>query len=279
MLNIPSVLIEAVIKQVKHQYQLNYGLLEPEYASILEWSGNLAIELIANSDALYHNVDHTIMVTLAGQQILRGKHLRDGGIEPDDWLHFIIALLFHDIGYVRGICSSDRENVYDTGVNGEMIELPPGSTDAALTPFHVDRGKLFIYERFENRQYIKADKIAGYIEMTRFPVPDKPEYQDTKNLPGLLRAADFIGQLGDPNYLRKTPALFYEFQETGLNAKNGYTSPDDMRKRYARFFWDVVNPYIKDAMQYLSLTQEGKQWMANLYSHVFSIEHLHMLRI
>jgi len=34
------------------------------------------MENIANSDAPYHDMNHTIMVTLVGQEILRGKHTR-----------------------------------------------------------------------------------------------------------------------------------------------------------------------------------------------------------
>ena len=60
------------------------------------------MEIIANSDAPYHNAEHTMMVTLVGQEILRGKHIREGGVTPRDWLHFISSLLCHDIGYVRG---------------------------------------------------------------------------------------------------------------------------------------------------------------------------------
>ena len=50
---------------------------------------------------LYHNIDHTIMVTLAGQEILRGKQLNEGQLGPDDWLTYTLATLFHDIGYVK----------------------------------------------------------------------------------------------------------------------------------------------------------------------------------
>ena len=109
--------------------------------------------------------------------------------------------------------------------------------------------------------------------MTRFPPPDNLKYSDTKGLAGLTRAADFIGQLGDPDYLRKIPALFYEFEQFDGNEKIGYKSPDDMRKGYAGFFWNVVSPYIQDAIQYLEVTQDGKQWVANLHSHVFEVEH------
>ena len=89
----------------------------------------------------------------------------------------------------------------------------------------------------------------------------------------MLRAADLIGQLADINYLRKTSALFMEFHETGVNEKLGYQSSDDLRAAYPSFFWEAVQPYIGDALKYLRVTQEGKQWIANLYAHVFSLEH------
>jgi hypothetical protein len=44
----------------------------------------------------------------------------------------------------------------------------------------------------------------------------------------LVRAADLIGQLGDPHYLRKVNALYYEFEEVGMNRQLGYTSPADL---------------------------------------------------
>ena len=157
-----------------------------------------------------------------------------------------------------------------------MVELPISGTDAVLSPYHVDRSKTFVRERFA--QSIVADidteLIASYIEMTRFPAPIKNEfYGDTTNYRGLVRAADFIGQLGDPNYLRKIPALYYEFEEIGLNRELGYDTPDDMRRGYSRFYWSAIQPHIKDALRYLRVTQEGKQWIANLHSHVFEIEH------
>ena len=115
--------------------------------------------------------------------------------------------------------------------------------------------------------------IATNIERTRFPIPDGSDHQGTADYPGLVRAADLIGQLADPGYLRKVPALYYEFEETGTNAKFGYTSPADLRTDYPSFFWATILPYIQDGLRYLSVTQAGKQWIANLYAHVFSLEH------
>ena len=51
-------------------------------------------------------------------------------------------------------------------------------------------------------------------------------------LGSLLRAADLIGQLGDPHYLRKSNALYCEFEEIGLNKQLGYASPADIVDKY-----------------------------------------------
>jgi len=275
MLNPQRIMIEHFVEELENAYQRNYGITDPPYGEIVAWTGRLSLENIANSDILYHDVDHTMMVTLAGQAILQGKHLCEGGVTPRDWLHFMMALLCHDIGYVKGICRNDKNGVFATGNDGQVVTIPQEGTDAALTPYHVDRSKLFVRERFGKQllRDIDAELIVSFIEMTRFPVPDDDFYKDTKGYPGLVRAADLIGQLGDPNYLRRIPALFYEFEELGANTKLGYKNPGDMRRSYARFYWNVISPYIQDALRYLRVTQEGKQWIANLHSHVFEIEH------
>ena len=274
MFNATEILISDFVEKLRTGYHRTYGGLKPDYEDIIAWAGSMALENIANSDALYHNVEHTILVTLVGQEILRGKHIREGGVTCETWLHFIISLACHDIGYVKGVCRDDRdrEGIYATGKNGEVVHLPPGSTDASLTPYHVDRGKLFIEERFGNNKLIDAEIIKRNIELTRFPVPKEEDHQDTKNFPGLLRAADLIGQLSDSRYLKKISALFYEFEETGQNKYLGYSHPGDLRHNYPKFYWNVVHPYVQDGLRYLSLTQEGKQIIANLYSNVFVVE-------
>lgn len=273
MFNPTELLIDMIVERLQQAYRRTYGSLESSYAGIIGWAGRMALENIANSDALYHNVEHTIMVTLVGQEILKGKHLREGGVSPGDWLHFVISLLCHDIGYVRGVCRDDRNDVCTTGFEGQTVTLGAGATDAALTPYHVDRGKLFIRERFGDNAVIDAEIITANIELTRFPVPDDSDHQDTAGYPGLLRAADLIGQLADPKHMYKFAALFYEFAETGINDKLGYTSPGDLRNQYPTFYWSVVNRYIQDGLRHLRVTQEGKQWIANLYAHVFRVEH------
>ena len=275
MFNPTQIIIEAFVSELSIMYERIYSLLEPNYPGIIGFVARLALENIANSDAAYHDVNHTIMVTLVGQEILRGRHISEGGVTPRDWLHFIVSLLCHDIGYVRGICAGDRDGRYVINARGDTIALPTGATDAAMTPYHVERSKLFVHERFGRAALAHIDnrEIEANIEHTRFPVPEDEVHAPTNDFPGLLRAADLIGQLADVNYLRKTPALFSEFRETGASEKLGYTSAADLRAAYPAFFWQVVRPYIDSALSYLRVTQEGKLWIANLYANVFSTEH------
>jgi hypothetical protein len=277
MINLRKLMIDAVVEELRKAYRRTYGDMEPSFGSIITWSGRLALENIANSDALYHDLEHTIMVTLVGQSILEGKHLYEGGVTPRDWMHVTVALLCHDIGYVRGVCRLDRGGVYATGIGDETVALPPRSTDAALTRYHVDRSKQFVWERFGGELLpntgLDPATLAAYIEMTRFPAPNDERYRDTRGYGGLVRAADYIGQLGDPEYMRKSPALFYEFEEIGANERHGYKQPGDLRASFPGFYWGVVSPYIQDALVYLRQTQEGKEWIDRLYALVFAAEH------
>ena len=89
---------------------------------------------------------------------------------------------------------------------------------------------------------------------------------------GLLRAADLIGQLGDPHYIRKANALYHEFEEAGLNRQLGYESPADLVHKYPQFYWNCVSPYVQTAIRYLNVTADGRQWVANLHANVFFAE-------
>jgi hypothetical protein len=275
MFNPTQIVIGAFIGELRGMYERTYGMLEPSYPGIISFVAQLALENIANSDAAYHDVNHTIMVTLVGQEILRGRHISVGGVTPREWLYFIVSLLCHDIGYVRGICRDDGAGQYVTNMTGDRVSLPDGATDAAMTPYHVARSKLFVRERFGKVALSHLDtlEIEANIEHTRFPVPKDELHAATDDFPGLLRAADLIGQLADINYLRKTAALFNEFRETGMNDMLKYKSAADLCENYPNFFWQQVRPYIGDALRYLRVTQDGQLWIAILYANVFSAEH------
>jgi hypothetical protein len=272
MLNTTDLQTAAFVRELQDGYRRTWGGLRPEYPEILAWAGNMALEVIAGSDALYHDVEHTMLVTLVGQEMLRGKHIREGGLTTEDWLHAVVALVCHDIGYVKGVCRADRGLVCSTGRDGQTVTLEPGSTDAALTPWHVDRGKLFVEERFASTP-IDVELVKRFIEPTRFPVPDATDQREETGLAAVVRAADLVGQLSDPRYLQKIPALFYEFQETGVADRLGYRNPGDLRRNYPSFYWTHVHPCVARELDYLGTTQRGQQMRASLYANVFLVEH------
>jgi hypothetical protein len=272
MLNPTSLLADALGRNLAETYRRIYGEQEPQVPAALDEAARLVIERIASSDALYHDCQHTALVTLCAQDILRGRRL-ERVVTPRDWGHTILAALNHDIGYIRGICPGDSEERFVIDTAGNTVIPPRGASDAFLTPYHVERGKIMVRHRFAAVPYLDAERIAAAIELTRFPVPDDADHAATDTEAGLVRAADLIGQLGDPLYPRKLNALFHEFAETGVNDKLGYQTPADMVDHYPQFFWSKVERYIGDALRYLDMTMEGKQWTATLYSHIFAIEH------
>src|SRR6516164_692266 len=157
MFNPTQGVITAFIRELREMYDRNYGTLEPGFQGVISFVGQLALENLATSDAPYHDVNHTIMVTLVGQEILRGRHISVGGVTPRDWLYFIISLLSHDIGYVRGICRGDGNGSYVINLAGDKVTLPEGATDASMAPYHVARSKLFVRERAAKARLIHLD--------------------------------------------------------------------------------------------------------------------------
>ena len=272
MITVPELAAEALASflasDMDHRSDARLNKLVPATA-------RLALECIGNSDALYHNVEHTMLVTLVGHEIMKGRALLAPTL-PSDYAHLIVACLMHDIGYVRGILKGDGPDGCVIDASGRKAKLPHGSSDAALFPYHVDRSKLFVMDYIATSSVLDAARIARAIEFTRFPAA--AHVHDTEDEEGsLLRAADLIGQLGDPHYLRKANALYSEFDEVGMNKQFGYHSPADLVESYSQFYWNNVSPHIQLALRYLNLTSRGRQWVANLYSNVFRAErHLHL---
>jgi hypothetical protein len=241
-----------------------------DYAERIGSAARSIIECLARSDALYHNYEHTLQVTMVGRDILHGMMVHQR-LEPEDYGHLIAACLLHDIGYVRGVLSGDTETEFIIDAEGTKISLPRGASDAALAPYHVDRSKIFVFERFEKSPILDTARVAAAIEMTRFPVPEDRE-EACGLEPRLVQAADLIGQLGDPLYSRKANALYWEFEEIGTNRQLGYSSPADIVEKYPAFFWDSVSVHLDDGIKYLNMTAAGRQWIANLHHHVLCAE-------
>jgi hypothetical protein len=271
MMTVPELAADALGEFLSTYMRRRFGAASERLVETVPSIARIALECIGNSDALYHNVEHTMLVTLAGRDIILGRALL-APTNPNDYAHLIVECLLHDIGYVRGILEGDSENRFVVDAKGGTVSLPRGASDAALAAHHVDRSILFVLDRIGAFEVFDAERIARGIEFTRFPYSplQEDEVSDEEGL--LLRAADLIGQLGDPHYLRKANALYFEFEEAGVNRQLGYASPADLVDLYPQFYWNSVRPRLETAIRYLNVTSSGRQWIANLYSNVFRAE-------
>jgi hypothetical protein len=268
MLTLPGLAADALEKFLGTYMRRQFGSVQTRLSERVPGAARIALECIGNSDALYHNVEHTFLVTLAGHAILRGRSLH-AHVTEEDYAHVIIACLAHDIGYVRGLFKEDGATGFLIDADGHRVTLSRGSSDAALMPYHVDRSKLYVMRRLEESGPLDRKRIAAAIEGTRFPALPGQEFGEEASI---VRAADLIGQLGDPNYIRKANALYHEFEEVGINRQLGYDSPADIINRYPQFYWESVAPHIQTEIRYLNMTAIGRQWIANLYANVFRAE-------
>ncbi|WP_024510219.1 metal-dependent phosphohydrolase [Bradyrhizobium sp. ARR65] len=268
MITLPELAVGALEEFLRRFMQSRFGSSQAHFLDLVPGAARLALECIGNSDALYHNVEHTLLVTLAGHDILRGRSAYTD-VSADDYAHVIIACLAHDIGYVRGLFEEDGEDGFLIDETGGKVTLPRGASDAGLMPYHVDRSKLYVMRRIDGLPALDKQRIADAIEGTRFPPSEGQQYDEEASI---VRAADFIGQLGDPNYIRKANALYHEFEEVGINRQLGYESPADIVHRYPQFYWNSVAPHIQTEIGYLNKTSSGRQWIANLYANVFRAE-------
>src|SRR6476469_1138649 len=163
MITIPQLTAHALGSVLAQETKDLFGSSPSGLTKLVPFAARLTLECIGNGDALYHNIDHTMLVTLVGHDILVGRALQRT-TTVSDYANFILACLTHDIGYVRGVVQGDEDDAYVADTSGG----------------------------------VDATRIARAIEYTRCPYIDTPKV-DTDDLNeeegSLLRAADLIGQL------------------------------------------------------------------------------------
>jgi hypothetical protein len=66
MMTVPELAAEALGTFLAADMNHRFGSSHARLAEVVPSLARLALECIGNSDALYHNVEHTMLVTLAG---------------------------------------------------------------------------------------------------------------------------------------------------------------------------------------------------------------------
>src|SRR5258707_11884725 len=146
MITLPELAAEALGSFLASDMKNRFGASHARLAELIPFAARLTLECIGNSDALYHNVEHTMLVTLAGHDIFKGRALLKPST-PTDYSNFIVACLTHDIGYVRGVIKGDRDDGYAVDGTVRKVSFPLRSSDPSRAPYHVERSILFVLDR------------------------------------------------------------------------------------------------------------------------------------
>jgi len=194
-------------------------------------------------DTPYHDLQHTLDVTLAMARLISGHESRrpkTGQIGAFGALLGLISALLHDAGYIRK--RMDRHHA-----NG-----------AEYTRRHVSRSGRFMAEYLPTLGLDKAVRTcARLIHFTGYEMlaPEIPlEGPKLRLLGKMLGAADLMAQMSDRCYLEKCrDRLYPEFQAAGMLARHApggsYLSPEELIFRTPMFFEHAMHERLDDVLK------------------------------
>ena len=189
-------------------------------------------------DTIYHDMQHSLDVTLAMGRILGGQELAAPDEEkmgPDLFLVGIVSALFHDSGYIR-------KTTEDNLANG-----------AQYTKSHVTRSARFIKSYMPivglDSHINDAIQLVHYTGYERDL--DALDFSDSRYriLGQLLGTADLVAQMADRCYLEKCrDRLYSEFVLGGLaiseeddgTTQIAFQSGEDLLKKTPLFYENVT---------------------------------------
>jgi hypothetical protein len=92
MRTITAIAGKSLGKYLAKDFRQIFGSAQQDRAERLSSLAQSTMECLGRSDALYHNLEHTMLVTMVGRDILRGRTLTER-IEAADYDHLIVACL------------------------------------------------------------------------------------------------------------------------------------------------------------------------------------------
>jgi len=193
-------------------------------------------------DTLYHDVRHTLDMTLAMARLVDGHDRTQPGSEQlgarRAVLGVVIALL-HDSGYMRRVSESGVEN------------------GAVFTKIHVSRSADFLLRYLPTIGFAPEAELASrLVHFTGYEMDvDDIKTSDAKDrrLGYMVGTADLIGQMSDRMYLEKCREFLYQEFVLGSIAREKlpdgreivrYASPEDLIYKTPGFYEYVARDRI-----------------------------------
>ena len=266
-----DMVIDAFVGFALESHAAAFPAADPSHARAMERALRMALPRIATGTSLYHNLDHTITVVQVGQDLLRGRIIRDGDISSEDWVHVVSGLACLFVGFCQGAVRGDNGQCRVVDTLGATITLARGVSDGGLWVHYVERSKLFVRERFSTDPVLSAGRLVELIEAARFPPLGDDLHSDGSC--SIMLSSHLIGGLASPRFRKKLTPLWVEMGESELREGFGFATRADFTAGYVEWFWKRFEPFIPDGMELLTHTGAGREWLANLRAHVLREEH------
>lgn len=191
---------------VLERHEWLFGAAGDEY--VLEFM-NLVEDLFSGRhpeyqamDTAYHDISHTLQATLCLTELLRCRHEHHAlpPVTANDFRRALVAVLFHDIGFLKKVGDTD-------------------GSGAKYTHLHEQRSCDFVRAFLDERGWPEDDiKFVENLISSTGPRVNVNEVQFRSEIERLLGqavcTADYIGQMSDPRYPDRLEPLFAEFAES-----------------------------------------------------------------
>lgn len=190
-------------------------------------------------DTAYHDLGHTLRVTACWMEMFVSLYhnRRDIPVSYSDFLLGVASCLLHDTGYLK-----EQHDPAGTGAKFTLVHEARSCRIARrfLLRLNWPDAAVKVVQRL-----IVATGPRAVLEAMPFISPAE------KALAQMLGTADFLAQMGDPEYLQKLPALFDEFEEIdrlrGLtNTERPFPNLDTLVDATPAFWDQFVLPRLKD---------------------------------
>jgi len=172
----------------------------------------------------YHDLHHTLSVTLATVRLLHGCSLAGHTFAAQDVFLALLASLFHDAGLIQTQADTQGTGAkYTVGHEERSIDFT--TTYLAEKGFTASDGDICA-------AMIRCTILALSPRDVRFPSAK------SKILGHIVGSADLLAQMADRQYLEKLLLLYKEFQEARLP---GFDSELDLLQKTVGFYRHIAH--------------------------------------
>jgi hypothetical protein len=181
------------------------------------------------SNTEYHNMEHTLSVTLATARLIHGGYHEGYCLSSKEAFLCLLGSIFHDVGLIQ----TEDDKV---------------GSGAKYTVGHEERSIEFM-KNYLAQKTLSArdlDDCAHLIMCTMMNMSPKeiPFRSDVvKTMGHMVGSADLLAQMADRNYLENILLLFKEFEEAGIP---GMDSELGLLTKTERFYNDVAKKRLAD---------------------------------